>query len=209
MIEKIPLPELNPDNLESSINNLDNLDRVDGIKVLNGYLIVFVSKQQLVPTESSSFRHTSVSSHYYICDLSQKQKKFEKISLDYVISCVDRSDDEIAILSIKGEVSVYILQDKKLVLEMSWKILPNPPYFTNGFVPYPFIYTKNNHQMVLGSHLFLYPMNENELKIIPLFNQNIVGVIKLSQYRGERLLMIREDSESKIYGWNGLYTFKQ
>jgi hypothetical protein len=199
LIEKIPLPEVNPDNLEE----------VNSLKVVNGFLIVFVSIQKEIPYEkdNSISRISNVSSRYYICDLSQKKKKFDKVLLDKTISSVDRSENEIAVLSMKGDVSIYFIQNKKLMLKKNWKIVNYPLFYSQSYIP--ILYTKNNNQMVLGEHSFLLPINESELKIIPLLNQNIVGVIKMSLYRGERMLMIRHDSKSKMYGLNELYSFKE
>jgi len=195
-------------------------DIVIGVKVVNEYLFVFITVPHDVPVEGFTGVFTmnyAISSHYFICDLTLKEKKFEKVTFKTPISAVDRSEDEIAFLTMNGEIEVYTVVNKRLILNRKWKIINFSKFFPNQTFP-PLVYTKNGNQMVIKKHgkgksneyYYLNIVNKDELKTVPLENQNIVGILKMSLYRGERLLMIRtDDQNSKLGYYCNLYAFKE
>jgi hypothetical protein len=196
-----------------SLPEMDPMVDLIGLKVIGNYLLLFVTVPHFSPEGQGSFTMDyAISSYVYICDVTSKEKKFDKILIQNPIAWVDRSDDELAILFMNGEIATYSVQNKKMILKHKWMIANYSTYFSS--ISYaPLLFSKKGNQMVLKKpnipyeYYFIKPVSENELMIIPLLDKNIEGFFK-SNYMGiERLVIIKSDPS--VIGYDSLYLFKE
>jgi hypothetical protein len=206
LLESFPMPELE-----------DNEKEV-GFIVIDNHLLIFVTLQKmkaLDPERDPSYHlygdrivvDQLISSYVFICDLSQKQKKYEKIVLKNTILAMDHSEDELAMLSETGEINKFAFTNKKLVHLKTWQIENGTSMFPlNRF--FDLLFTKKGNQMVIKlwsrKYIYLHPIKDSLLKTFPFTTES---VIKKNYYDNERLVMLRKDLWYSPYF--SLYLFKE
>ena len=82
---------------------------MENIKVIKRDLILVTTKQDSV-------------SYLLILDLDSKENKWVEFKLINVVLSIDRSEDELAILYVDGEIEIYTIKDQKVILVDTRKI---------------------------------------------------------------------------------------
>lgn len=186
--DRISFPEL-----------MDPEFEVVNLKVIGKKLVVLLR----IRDETNFGEHGNVfySYQFFIYDIETKQKSYQKLSLVNYILSVDRSEDELAVLTENGNVSIFSFQNNILKITDEYqianleKLVISKEYPTLG--AYEIMFSKTKHQLVLKKmtfdskstkvkYYFLKIINKNELKALPLSSEKVLDVIKYS----ERLAMI-------------------
>jgi hypothetical protein len=102
--------------------------RIEGFKVIETKLIELATYK--LETENV-YKEIDDCSSLFIYDLLSRQPKWEIIKLKNVALSIVRSKDEVAILYIDGEIEIYTLQNQKLMLIETKKIIDFPKFLTN------------------------------------------------------------------------------
>lgn len=108
-----------------SIKLSENLsfDRIEGFKVIGTKLIVCFTESETKKLETEKvYEEIDVYSSLFIYDLLSNRPKWETIKLKNVVLSMDRSEDELAILNINGQIDVYAFQNQKLTMIDTRKI---------------------------------------------------------------------------------------
>jgi hypothetical protein len=197
--ESIIIPKLDSDH-----------DKFVSLRVLNRNLVLCITRmKEKYQKEGKTVTNEILPelSYLLVLDLDSKEKKFNKILLGHPVLYMDRSENELAILSNNGEIMTFFIQNSVVKSLKKWLIqnfseiyIKKSTWYDridiNG-IEFSLLYSKEKHHMALtndGQFYYLKPISESDFAIVPLIDENIICLIKVNYLEHERLAVIKRDN---------------
>ena len=177
---------------------------IHGLKILKQNVVLYVSGDVNKESETTPY--------FLYFNLDNQKVVLKKLVLLYPLVSMDRSGDELAVLTNDGSISIYTISENTLVMQKHWNISDYSKKFTTKEKIF-ITYSTFMNQIVLtekgktNRYFYLTSSDLNKMKFISIFDKDLIGIMKTNYNNKERLVVAKKDP-FKITNKCDLYLFQ-